>query len=217
MNISQFDPLGLALLLGSLSLIPLLLICTTCFLKISVVLMIVKNAIGVQQVPPAIAVYAIALSITAFVMAPVIRDIGSNLGIINGKLPAEKITVERIVQAVEPLRSFMLKNTSIDQRERLLNIARKHDSKTALSMRDSDYVVLIPAFVISELQLAFEVGFVLYVPMIVIDLLISNILLALGMQMVSPMVVSMPLKILLFVALDGWFRLFEGLALSYLW
>ena len=217
MNISQFDPLGLALLLGSLSLMPLLLICTTCFLKASVVLMIVKNAIGVQQVPPAIAVYAIALSITAFVMAPVIRDIGSNLGIVNGKLPAEKITVERIVQAVEPLRSFMLKNTSIDHRERLLNVARKHGSKTALSMRDSDYVVLIPAFVISELQLAFEIGFVLYVPMIVIDLLVSNILLALGMQMVSPMVVSMPLKILLFVALDGWFRLFEGLALSYLW
>jgi type III secretion protein R len=217
MNISQFDPLGLALLLGSLSLMPLLLICTTCFLKVSVVLMIVKNSIGVQQVPPAIAVYAIALSITAFVMAPVIRDISSNLGVVNGTLPTEKITIERIVQAVEPLRSFMLKNTSIDQRDKVLNIAKKHDKNMASSLRDTDYAILIPAFVISELQLAFEIGFVLYVPMIVIDLLVSNILLALGMQMVSPMVVSMPLKILLFVALDGWFRLFEGLALSYLW
>jgi type III secretion protein R len=217
MNISQFDPLGLALLLGSLSLMPLLLICTTCFLKVSVVLMIVKNAIGIQQVPPAIAIYAIALSITAFVMTPVIRDIGINLGIVNGKLPAEKISVARIVEALEPLRSFMLKNTTADQRDRVLNIAKKHYKNITSSLEHSDYTVLIPAFVMSELQLAFEIGFVLYVPMIVIDLLVANILLALGMQMVSPMVVSMPLKILLFVALDGWFRLFEGLALSYFW
>ncbi|PUE48519.1 EscR/YscR/HrcR family type III secretion system export apparatus protein [Limnohabitans sp. 2KL-17] len=216
MNISQVDPIGLGLLLGSLSLLPLLLICTTCFLKVSVALMIVKNAIGVQQVPPAIAVYAIALSITAFVMAPVIQSIGNNLGVIDGKLPAEKITVERIVQASEPLRTFMLKNTSAEQRDRFLVIAKKHNKQIS-NLRDSDYVVLIPAFVISELQLAFEIGFVLYVPMIVIDLLVSNILLALGMQMVSPMVISMPLKILLFVVLDGWFRLFEGLALSYMW
>jgi type III secretion protein R len=217
MNISQFDPLGLALLLGSLSLIPLMLICTTCFLKVSVVLMIVKNAIGVQQVPPAIAIYAIALSITAFVMTPVIRDIGNNLGIVNGKLPAETISVARIAEALEPLRSFMLKNTTTDQRNRVLNIGKKHHKDIASPLGHSDYAVLIPAFVMSELQLAFEIGFVLYVPMIVIDLLVSNILLALGMQMVSPMVVSIPLKILLFVALDGWFRLFEGLALSYFW
>lgn len=217
MSVSQYDPVGIALFLAGLSLMPLLLICTTCFLKVSVVLMIVKNAIGIQQVPPAIAVYAISLSITAFVMAPVIRDMGSSLGIINGRLPSEKITVERVVQAAEPLRVFMLKNTSIDQRERILNITRKHSTKTGLSMQNSDYAVLIPAFVLSELQLAFEIGFVLYIPMVVIDLLISNILLALGMQMVSPMVVSMPLKILLFVALDGWFRLFEGLSLSYFW
>jgi type III secretion protein R len=217
MNINQFDPLGLALLLGSLSLLPLLIICTTCFLKVSVVLMIVKNAIGVQQVPPAIAVYAIALSITAFVMAPVIAAIGDNLGVTNGKLSAEKITVERIVQAAEPLREFMLRNTSFEQRARVLSIARKHNQFASRVLLDSDYVVLIPAFVISELQLAFEIGFVLYIPMIVIDLLVSNLLLALGMQMVSPMAVSMPLKILLFVALDGWFRLFEGLALSYFW
>lgn len=217
MNLSQIDPLGLALLLGSLSLLPLLLICTTCFLKVSVVLMIVKNAIGVQQVPPAIAVYAIALSITAFVMAPVIAAMGTNLGIVDGKFPAERVTVERIVQAAEPLREFMLKNTSIEQRERFLNIAKKQNQHRLDSLTNSDYIVLVPAFVISELQLAFEIGFVLYVPMIVIDLLVSNLLLALGMQMVSPMVISMPLKILLFVVLDGWFRLFEGLALSYFW
>jgi type III secretion protein R len=150
-------------------------------------------------------------------MTPVIRDIGINLGIVNGKLPAEKISVARIVEALEPLRSFMLKNTTADQRDRVLNIAKKHYKNITSSLEHSDYTVLIPAFVMSELQLAFEIGFVLYVPMIVIDLLVANILLALGMQMVSPMVVSMPLKILLFVALDGWFRLFEGLALSYFW
>lgn len=216
MNINQFDPLSLALLLGTLSLMPLLLICTTCFLKVSVVLMIVKNAIGVQQVPPALAVYAIAMSITAFVMAPVAHNIGVNLGFVGDKLPTEKITVGRMVEAAEPLRAFMIKNTSPEQRQRILNIAAKSNTH-ADSLQETDYTVLIPAFVISELQLAFEIGFVLYIPMVVIDLLVSNILLALGMQMVSPMVVSMPLKILLFVVLDGWFRLFEGLALSYLW
>lgn len=216
MNISQFDPLSLALLLGALSLMPLLLMCTTCFLKVSVVLMIVKNAIGVQQVPPAIAVYAIAMIITAFIMAPVAHNIGVNLGFDNDKIPTEKITVQRMVEAAEPLRVFMLKNTSPEQRQRILGIATK-SSPHANNFKESDYTILIPAFVLSELQLAFEIGFVLYIPMVVIDLLVSNILLALGMQMVSPMVVSMPLKILLFVVLDGWFRLFEGLALSYLW
>lgn len=216
MNVNQFDPLSLALLLGALSLMPLLLICTTCFLKVSVVLMIVKNAIGVQQVPPAIAVYAVSMIITAFVMAPVAHNIGGNLGFVGDKMPTGKITVAHMVTAAEPLRAFMIKNTSSEQRQRILHIAAKSNAHAGL-LQESDYAVLIPAFVLSELQLAFEIGFVLYIPMIVIDLLISNILLALGMQMVSPMVVSMPLKILLFVVLDGWFRLFEGLALSYLW
>jgi type III secretion protein R len=216
MSLNQIDPLSLAFLLGSLTLIPLVLICTTCFLKVSVVLMIVKNAIGIQQVPPAIAIYAIALSITYFVMAPTVHDISVNLGFIDGKIPVEQITTERIFKSLEPLRAFMIKNTSIEQRERYLMLAQKQNPST-VSINQVDYVVLIPAFVVSELQLAFEIGFILYVPFVVIDLLISNLLLALGMQMVSPMVVSMPLKILLFVVLDGWTRLFEGLALSYFW
>lgn len=215
MNLHQVDPLGLAFMLGALSLMPLLLICTTCFLKVSIVLMIVKNAIGVQQVPPTIAVYAMALSITVFVMAPVGQDIAKNLGVLENKPTAERLTLDRLFAASEPLRAFMMKNTTAEQRNRFVLMGKKHNSFKAI--HENDYAVLIPAFVVSELQLAFEIGFVMYVPMVVIDLLISNLLLALGMQMVSPMVVSMPLKILLFVVLDGWTRLFEALVLSYLW
>ena len=216
MSLQQFDPLSLALFLAALSLMPLMLVCTTCFLKVSMVLMIVRNAIGVQQVPPGIAIYSIALSITLFVMAPVLREISAATPLGQAQeFNLRKFTVDDAVTAVEPLRRFMLRNTLPEGRERFVVMARKQAGAGAANVRDSDYVVLIPAFVISELQLAFEVGFVLYVPMVVIDLLMSNLLLALGMQMVSPMVISMPLKILLFVVLDGWTKVFEGLVQSY--
>ncbi len=218
MSLQQFDPLSLALFLAALSLMPLMLVCTTCFLKVSMVLLMLRNAIGVQQVPPSIAIYGIALSITLFVMAPVMREIGASTPLSrSSEFNLRKFTVDDVATAIEPLRRFMLRNTLPEGRERFLVMARKQATSGATHIRDSDYVVLIPAFVISELQLGFEIGFVLYVPMVVIDLLMSNLLLALGMQMVSPMVISMPLKILLFVVLDGWTKVFEGLVQSYAW
>jgi type III secretion protein R len=230
MNLSSFDPLTLVLILAGLSLLPMLLVCTTCFLKVSMVLVIVRNAIGVQQVPPSIAIYSIALAITAFVMAPVFREVMAALppsavtdpgaaataNAPAGALAARKFSVDDLMGALEPLRRFMVRNTLREHRQHFLAIARKQWPQGAGDeATDSDYIVLIPAFVVSELELAFEVGFVLYVPFVVIDLLLSNLLLALGMQMVSPMVVSLPLKMLLFVVLSGWTRLIDGLIASY--
>ena len=211
------DPIGLVIMLSALSLLPMLLICTTCFLKVSMVLMIVRNAIGVQQVPPSIALYSIALAITIFVMAPTFTEIKEALPISSSRDFLQKpLTVDTLARAGEPLRRFMIKNTPIERRQHFLEIAKKQWGENySKNVNDTDYMILIPAFVISEIQVAFEVGFVLYVPFVVIDLLISNLLLALGMQMVSPMVISLPLKILLFIILNGWLKLFEGLVESY--
>lgn len=231
MNTSAgFDPIALALLLGGLALLPLLLVCTTSFLKISVVLMIVRNALGVQQVPPSIALNGLALAATLFVMAPVLNEVVSRLPIdlpgAAARSPGVSSALERpkhgklglaeMAYAVEPMRNFMLANTLPERRQKFVDLARQQWRQTAIDPpKESDYVVLIPCFVVSELELALKAGFVLYVPFVVIDLLLSNLLLALGMQMVSPMVVSLPLKILLFVLLDGWTRLFDGLVRSY--
>jgi type III secretion protein R len=216
MSATPFDPIAVAMLLAVLSLLPLALICTTCFLKVSMVLVIVRNAIGVQQVPPSIAVYAVALATTLFIMAPVLSEIKDSLP---GGFSTERARVlspDDLVRAAEPLRRFMLANTTPERRTRVLAMAQ---AQWPPALRDkvaaSDYVVLIPTFVISELELGFQIGFILYVPFVVIDLLLSNLLLALGMQMVSPMVISLPLKMLLFVLLDGWTRLFEALIHSY--
>ncbi len=214
MNLDSFDPLALVMLLAGMSLLPLLLICTTCFFKVSMVLLIVRNAIGVQQVPPTIAIYAIALSITLFVMAPVARDIERALP--KNEMRISKIALNDLIQAAEPLRLFMVSHTPPEKRSRYLEVATSQwPADMAATVKDTDFVIVIPSFVVSELELAFEIGLIIYIPFVVIDLLISNILLALGMQMVSPMVVSLPLKMLLFVLLDGWSKLIESLLTSY--
>jgi len=215
---NNVDPIGIAMLLAALSLLPLLLICCTCFLKVSMVLVIVRNAIGVQQAPPSMALYGVAMAISLFVMAPVFSEVG-------GLLPPRAtvaqvgsgVSLEQLERAAEPLRRFMIRHTAPEQRTHFLELAQRQwrGSKLAASARDSDYAIVVPAFVVSELTLAFQIGFVLYIPFVVIDLLLSNVLLALGMQMVSPMVVSLPLKMLLFVMLDGWSKLADGLMLSY--
>lgn len=235
MNLAAYDPISLVLLLAGMALLPLLMVCTTAFLKISMVLMIVRNALGVQQVPPGIAVNAVALAATLFVMAPIFNEMAGRLQLTSPSQdrsgrPSSSSTIAggdagappsrgglgTIAYAAEPLRDFMLANTLPERRQRFVELAQRQWKRSALGTpNERDYVVLIPCFVVSEMEMALKAGFVLYVPFVVIDLLLSNLLLALGMQMVSPMVVSLPLKLLLFVVLDGWTRLFEGLVASY--
>jgi type III secretion protein R len=219
------DPITFGLIIGSLTLLPIAFLCMTSMLKIAMVLAIVRNAIGVQQVPPSMALYAIAIAVTMFIMAPTFNEISNRWN--NPRLDPEtglqerpttsQPSLERVKYAAEPLRTFMVKNTTPERRGQFMEIAKLHWSKEAFSQTtDKDYPILIPAFVVSELQLAFEIGFLVYVPLIIIDLIVSNILLALGMQMVSPMVISLPLKLLLFVQLDGWAKLIQALAQTYL-
>lgn len=217
MNIGHLDPLLLALFLGSLSLLPLLMIVCTCFLKISMVLLITRNAIGVQQVPPNMAVYGIALAATLFVMAPVFGEMGERLKDDNLDLSSMETLQDGAKHVLEPLQKFMSRNTDPDILTHLMdNSARMWPAEMASKVKRDDFLLIVPAFVLSELQAGFKIGFLVYIPLIVIDLIVSNILLALGMQMVSPMTLALPLKILLFVLASGWTRLLDGLFYSYL-
>ncbi|AFJ54680.1 MAG: EscR/YscR/HrcR family type III secretion system export apparatus protein [Pseudomonadales bacterium RIFCSPLOWO2_12_60_38] len=217
MILQGLDPVVLAVFLGALSLMPMLLVVCTAFLKIVIVLMITRNAIGVQQVPPSMAINGIALAATLFIMAPVGYEIAENLK----ASPLDMTNVQTFLstgnEAINPLRAFMLRNVDPDVLTHLLeNTARLWPAKMAQEVQREDLILLIPAFVLSQLQAGFEIGFLIYIPFIVIDLIVSNLLLALGMQMVSPMTISLPLKLLLFVLVSGWSRLLDSLFLSYL-
>ena len=217
MNIGNLDPLLLALFLGSLSLLPLFMIVCTCFLKISMVLLITRNAIGVQQVPPNMAVYGIALAATLFVMAPVFSQMGERLEEDSIDLSTLQSMQDGAKHVLEPLQQFMSRNTNPDILTHLMdNSARMWPADMASKVKRDDFLLIVPAFVLSELEAGFKIGFLVYIPLIVIDLIVSNILLALGMQMVSPMTLALPLKILLFVLASGWTRLLDGLFYSYL-
>ena len=217
MILQGLDPVVLAVFLGALSLMPMLLVVCTAFLKIVIVLMITRNAIGVQQVPPSMAINGIALAATLFIMAPVGYEIAENLK----ASPLDMTNVQTFLstgnEAINPLRAFMLRNVDPDVLTHLLeNTARLWPAKMAQEVQREDLILLIPAFVLSQLQAGFEIGILIYIPFIVIDLIVSNLLLALGMQMVSPMTISLPLKLLLFVLVSGWSRLLDSLFLSYL-
>jgi type III secretion protein R len=217
MMLQGIDPLILAVFLGALSLMPMLLIICTSFLKIVIVLMITRNAIGVQQVPPSMAINGIALAATLFIMAPVGYEIAQNVK----ASPLDMSNIQTLQEtggvAIQPLRAFMKRNTDPDVLTHLQeNTARMWPPELAQSTQRDDLILLVPAYVLSQLQSGFEIGFLIYIPFIVIDLIVSNLLLALGMQMVSPMTISLPLKLLLFVLVSGWSRLLDSLFLSYL-
>jgi type III secretion protein R len=235
------DPISMMLFLGALSLVPLGVMITTCFLKFVVVLTITRNAMGIQQVPPTMVLQAIALAMTVFVMSPTLQKIGDRISnkdsaAVSAMAPSDNTAAppasllprvsnnapigeqfKQIVYYLEPLRDFMLKYSHPDQRTYFLDSAKRvWPPDIAKQAKSEDFVILIPSFVVSELQRAFEIGFLIFLPFVIIDLIMSNILMALGMQQVSPNTVSLPLKILLFVAIDGWGKLLQSLVASYL-
>lgn len=212
----SFDPITLALLLALMALLPTLVVVSTAFLKIVVVMSLLRNALGVQQMPPNLALYGMALILAAYVMAPVGLHMVERIGAQPDNLKSLPAFVTSVREGVEPLREFMLKNSQPEQRDFFLRTAqRMWGPQLSQGLGASDFIVLLPAFVVSELTAAFQIGFLLYLPFVVIDLIVSNILLAMGMMMVSPVTISLPLKLFLFVSVDGWSRLIHGLVLTY--
>lgn len=216
-------PVALVVALALVSLLPFVFMGLTAFVKISTVLQIVRSAIGAQQVPSNTVVMALATSLTLIAMAPVgqkilDRTLPVATSMTAGKnAPDTSALVERGVEAVrEPLREFLKKNASEKERARFLAVAKNaRPEAERASVGEGDLSVLVPAFVVTELTEAFAVGFLLYLPFLVVDLVVANVLLALGMQMLSPTQVSLPFKLLLFVAIDGWGLLAQALVAGY--
>jgi len=211
------DPIALAFMLGLLALVPIILVTCSSFLKIAVVLSLVRNALGVQQAPPNMAIYSLALLLTLYIMAPV----GYEIATITREEQDMTLSVKALVtvgrKASEPIKNFLIKNSKPGQRQFFFNTAKKlWPPDLVADATDTDLLIVMPAFVVSELTTAFEIGFLLFLPFVVIDLVISNILMAMGMMMVSPVTISLPLKLFLFVMVDGWSRLIHGLVQTYL-
>ncbi|WP_428852140.1 type III secretion system export apparatus subunit SctR [Imbroritus primus] len=209
------DPFSLIILVGAVSLLPLLIVASTAFLKISIVMSLLRNALGVQQVPSNLALYGLALILTAYIMAPVFSPLFERLTS-PGTMANASTVMSGLQESAEPLRKFMMRFSQPEHRDFFLTTAKRMwGAEASANVAQSDFLILMPAFVVSELAAAFQIGFLLYLPFIVIDLIISNVLLAMGMMMVSPVTISLPLKLFLFVAVDGWTRLIGGLVLSY--
>jgi type III secretion protein R len=212
-------PIALVVALALVSLLPFVFMSVTAFVKISTVLQIVRNAIGAQNVPSNTVVMALAAALTLLAMAPVGQKIADRAApIFSGKNAPDTVTLVREgMDAVrEPMREFLRQNSSATERTRFFEVARNaRPQAERASVKEDDIAVLVPAFVVTELTEAFALGFLIYLPFLVLDLVVSNVLLALGMQMLNPTQVSLPFKLLLFVAIDGWGLLAQALVAGY--
>ena len=206
-------PAELLVLVGLLALLPTAAVTLTSFLKITVVLSIARSALGAPQVPPSTAVTGLALVLTALVMAPVAGEAYA----LAWSAPQERGVAgaaAALGRAAAPVRAFLAHQARADDRATFRDVAARL-RPGAPAPADDDFAVLAPAFVVSELRRAFTIGFLVFLPFLVVDLVVSNVLLALGLTQLSPTSVALPFKLLLFVAVDGWRLLARALALSY--
>ena len=231
-------PLILMTALAGLALVPFVLIMVTSFVKIAVVLSIVRQAVGTQQIPPTQVITGMAIILTVYIMMPVGLEIYHQANELvsaqTAKNRADKnrqkepnvsemfkdlsvddvVEIARVAQA--PMRNFLIKHAHLKDRDMFYKLAwRMRKPRDRAELADSDWTIVIPSFVISELKEAFQIGFILFVPFLVVDMVVANILMALGMQMLSPTTISLPFKILLFVLVDGWYLITKGLVIGY--
>jgi flagellar biosynthesis protein FliP len=200
----------LLVLLTVLSLAPTILILGTCFTRIVIVLSMLRSAIGTNNIPPSQVIIGLALLLTFFIMAPVYQKVDQQAiqPYIKGQINQETA----FKQAVTPIREFMFAQTREKDIQLFLDLGKLPRPNT---MEDIPTITLFPAFVISELRTAFTMGFVIYIPFLVIDLVVSSVLLSMGMMMLPPSLISLPFKLLLFVMVDGWYLIVRSLAMSF--
>ncbi|MBU5677429.1 flagellar type III secretion system pore protein FliP [Alkaliphilus sp. MSJ-5] len=199
-------------LLTVLSLAPAILIMVTSFTRIIIVLSFLRNAIATQQTPPTQVLIGLALFLTFFIMSPIASEINQNA--LQPYLNEEITQSEAIEEAMEPLRQFMFRQTRENDIALFLEASGTELSSDP-QLDDIPTTSLIPAFIISELKTAFQMGFVLFIPFIVLDMVVSSALMSMGMMMLPPAMISLPFKLLLFVMVDGWNVLIKSLLLSF--
>ena len=203
-------PIKVLLLVTLLSLLPAMLILTTSFTRIVIVLAFVRRALTTRNIPPGTVVVGLSMFLSLFVMAPTLGEI--NTRAIQPYLAGGLDAQQAVDEGVEPLREFMFAQTSEADLALFVSMSGIQQPQTRA---DVPTYVLIPAFVISELKTAFELGFILFLPFLVVDLIVASVLLSMGMMMLPPVIVSAPLKILLFVLVDGWHLIAQSLVFSF--
>jgi flagellar biosynthetic protein FliP len=202
--------LQILIFMTALSFIPAAVIMMTSFTRIVVVMAILRQAFGLQQTPSNQVIIGLTLFMTLFIMTPVYNKIDETA--IQPYLAEQLTSIEAIDRGKIPLRAFMLEQTRLKDLQTLAEMAgiESVDKVTDLPM-----TVIVPAFIISELKTAFQIGFILFIPFLIIDLVVASILMAMGMMMLSPMIVSLPFKLMLFVLIDGWNLVIGTIATSY--
>jgi type III secretion protein R len=214
-DLTTFSPSSALLTVILLALAPFVAVMVTSFTKIVVVLSLLRNALGLQQVPPNVVLNGLALVLTMYVMYPVGLAMQEKVG--PGARFNDTQSLFRAADAAkEPLRDFLHQHSRELERAFFLKTAKRSlKAEAAEQLTDRDFLVLVPAFTVSELAHAFEIGFMIFLPFLIVDLVIANILMALGMMMLSPTTISLPFKLLLFVLVDGWVKLTHGVVLTY--
>ena len=202
--------LQLLALMTTLTLLPSLLLMMTSFVRIIIVMSILRQALGTGQTPPNNVLVGISLFLTLFIMSPVLTDVYTNAVV---PYMENGMKFDKALAAAEaPLRSFMLKQTREDDIGLFMQMARNAEVTDASQV---PFTTLVPAFITSELKSAFTIGFLIYIPFVVIDLIVASVLMSMGMAMLSPMMISMPFKLMLFVLVDGWSLIMGSLAASF--
>lgn len=202
--------LQLLALMTTLTLLPSLLLMMTSFVRIIIVMSILRQALGTGQTPPNNVLVGISLFLTLFIMSPVLNDVYQKA--VNPYMQ-NSLSFDKAIAAAEiPIRDFMVKQTREDDIGLFMQMARKTDAASADAV---PFTTLVPAFITSELKSAFTIGFLIYIPFVVIDLIVASVLMSLGMMMLSPMMISMPFKLMLFVLVDGWSLIMSSLAASF--
>jgi len=216
MDLTQFTPSSALITVVLLALAPYAAVMVTSFTKIVVVLSLLRNAMGLQQVPPNVVLNGLALVLSVYVMFPVGQQMVDRASAVHNVGSSTSGLLAAADASKEPLREFLVKHAQPRERAFFLKTAQKSlPADKAASLTDTDFIVVVPAFTVSELSVAFQIGFLIFLPFLVIDLIVSNILMAMGMMMLSPTTVSLPFKLLLFVLIDGWVKLTHGLVMTY--
>jgi len=193
-----------------LTLLPAAILSSTAFVRIIIVLSILRTALGTAQTPPNQVLLGVALFLTFFIMSPVIDNVWENS--VKPYMNDEISTEIAIENGVSPIRRFMLDQTRDSDIQMFARIAKRDDIQ---SVDDVPLSIVIPSFIVSELKTAFQIGFLIFIPFLVIDLVVSSVLMSMGMMMLSPMLISLPFKIMLFVLVDGWAMVLGTLASSF--
>ena len=202
--------LELIFLTTLVALLPTIVIMMTSFTRIIIILSFTRNAMGVQQAPPNMVLVGIALFLTLYIMSPTINRINEEAyqPYVNEEISQE----EAIERMVVPLKEFMLRNTDVSTMETFISLSR---TTVQEEPRDYPLTVVVPAFMTSELKKGFTAGFLIYLPFLLVDIIVSTTLMSMGMVMLPPAMISMPFKLLLFVTVDGWELLFSGIVQSF--